>query len=831
MVSGSGAAVAARVTTRMFETAPVSLSHASTAPPDSSPSGIDSVPPIPTPAEPVPDAIAPADMAPRPRWWERSAWYVGSMLLTCVLVFFGLRLDKADPRAPFYYDLDSLLIMPMVKATAERGPGGHWHNERMGAGVSRPDSQQMMDLYDFPVIDLLHFLLIWILSKVISHIVVLYNTYFLLTFPLTTLTAMIAFRHLRLTLPAAAVGGMLYSFLPFHYQRWENHYFLAAYWLVPIALLPVFAICRGTFPFFQRQPDGTYSRRFRSWKSLGYVSLGIAVASAGAYYAFFTCAIMAFAGAYAWAVFRTWRAAAAAGGLIAVVVLVGILHHIPSFRYQWDNGRNPVTDRFPEEADAYGMKLAHLVLPIPDHNLTMLANVRLRYFSPNRPSEGENAGSLGVIGTAGLLALVIMVLLPFRRGWPYGPLAGLTLFTVLLSTIGGFGSVFNLIVSPEIRAYNRSSVFVAFFCLFAALWPVDRFLLTRSGPRASRIRYAAWGAVFFVGFFDQTPHAWFRSKIVRTIDEQAIRFRDDGQFFAEIERAMPAGSKVFCLPYAPFPEHVPIEKMPVYEHSRGYIHTNTLVWSFGAMKGREADAWHYDVAFDKPDDVIRRIVFGGFDGVLIDCRGYPNTKDGNRGALLAAQFKQAYSSLAEILLNQKNARLPEIARPPDGQQLFLDLRPYRDLLQKKDPMLFAAGVKREQDWVALLWLDGFYCPEGPPNYNLLRYGPPHCTAVFVNPSDRTRYFKLTMQFGTDARGPFTVKLSGLVNEEFELDKEPTSWGPPVSRSGLGKQYVVEVPPGRHSIRFRCKPPSHFAPSDYRNLCFFIMQFNREEVFK
>ena len=76
-----------------------------------------------TPGEPLADQIAPADMTPRPRWWERLSWYAGSMLLTCVLVFFGLRLDRVDPRAPFYYDLDSLLMMPMVRPppNADRG--------------------------------------------------------------------------------------------------------------------------------------------------------------------------------------------------------------------------------------------------------------------------------------------------------------------------------------------------------------------------------------------------------------------------------------------------------------------------------------------------------------------------------------------------------------------------------------------------------------------------------------------------------------------------------------------------------------------------------------
>ena len=77
-------------------------------------------------------------MVPPPSLRERLAWYVGHSRLTCVLVFFGLRLDQATLRQPFYYDLDALLILPMVKATAERARG-HWRNERMG-GVTRRSS-------------------------------------------------------------------------------------------------------------------------------------------------------------------------------------------------------------------------------------------------------------------------------------------------------------------------------------------------------------------------------------------------------------------------------------------------------------------------------------------------------------------------------------------------------------------------------------------------------------------------------------------------------------------------------------------------------------------
>ena len=860
----------------MFETAP--------APPPPSPSVLtsDTSPAAP---EPLAGARAPAEMIPPSSLRERLAWYLGALALTCILIFLGLRLDRVNLRAPFYYDLDALLILPMVKATTERGLGGHWRNDRMGAGVTADRPPQIMELHDFPVIDLLHFAVIWLLGKVVTHVVVLFNLYFLLTFPLTTLTAMIVFRHLGLTLPAAAVGGLLYSFLPYHYQRWENHYFLAAYWMVPLALLPVFAICRGRFPFFHRKPDGSYEPRVRSAHSAGFVILGVAVASAGAYYAFFACALTAFAGLYSWAVFRTWRALAAAAGIIAVIVVVGVLHHLPSLIYQWKYASNPITTRQPEEADSYGLKIAHLVLPIPDHNLSVLANLRVRYLVPDRAAEGENSGSLGIVGLSGFVGLLILLLLPYRRGWPYGPLAALTLFAVLLGTIGGLGSVFNLVVMSQIRAYNRISVFIAFFCILAGLWTLDRYLLSRRWPvplhyviyplspplwfllvllrkmgpswrdRADRFKHSlstrtasgtlfAWAGILLIGFLDQTPYAWFKSGITKTINSHAGRFLADEQFFAEIEGTMPPGTKIFCLPYAPFPEHNAIAKMPVYEHARGYIHTRTLVWSYGAMKNREADAWQLNVAtpvMTQPIDklpravaeFLDRIVCAGFDGLLLDTRGFVATKEGDRARAIMEIITHRYVDFVQARtkrLIQDPERLNVIQHRGDGRQYFIDLRPYREELHRALPGYYENLTSKEQDWVALLWLDGFESPEEPIYHDLIRFAPRRASAWFVNPSNRDRKFGLWMTFGADSPGPYQMRLSGLANDEFTLDRPPTDWsGGFPARSGESRYYEVVVPPGRHPIRFHCTPPSHFVPADNRRFCFFIMLFRREEI--
>jgi hypothetical protein len=458
-------------------------------------------------------------------------------------------------------------------------------------------------LHDFPIIDHVHFAFLWLLGRVFDDILVVYNAYSLLCYPLTTLTAMWVMRWLKLSLPTAALGGLIYAFLPYHQERYHYHYFLAAYWWVPVSLVPAFALCRGDFPFFRRGPDGAYPaiaihwarvwgvtkgvfrlnraswksalgwsgrslvwlvRNLFTWRSLAPILIGIVTASAGAYYAFFACATYAFAGMYAWVVHRTWRGAMSAALVIAPVVVTGIAYHIPTVVYQIKHGRNPITDRQAHEADNYGLKLGHLLLPTNDHNFQPFATTRALWAAPERPADSESAGALGFIGGAGLAGLLVLAVLPYRRRWPEGVLVALAVFMILLGSIGALGSIFNLLVTPQIRAYNRISIFIAFLAVFAAMWWLDRFLLTRTSRTMKRLRYPILVGLLVVAYFDQTPWGWnpFNPNGMASIDAFATRYRSDKQFFQEIERSMPPGSQVFCLPYVGFPECPPVYKMP-----------------------------------------------------------------------------------------------------------------------------------------------------------------------------------------------------------------------------------------------------------------------------
>src|SRR5262245_12470694 len=321
-------------------------------PPATSPAPAPS-PPVPVVEGPAPTApaevVAPADLRPPAKWWQRLSWYLGAMLLASILVTCGMQLWKRDLHAPFYYDLDAMLYLPLTRNIIEQGFWNCWHADRMGA----PGRQE---LYDFPIIDFAHFFLMWVLGQILppvldgynNHIapslgfhrfefdaLVVYNAYSLMGYPLTVLTTMWVLRWMKLSLPVAALGGLLYAFLPYHQERYHYHYFLAAYWWVPVSLVPALAICQGNFPFFRRSADGHYAplvinwravwatargavrfsfsawktaigwafratwtalRALFTWRSLGYLALGAVTASAGAYYAFFACATYGFAG-------------------------------------------------------------------------------------------------------------------------------------------------------------------------------------------------------------------------------------------------------------------------------------------------------------------------------------------------------------------------------------------------------------------------------------------------------------------------------------------------------------------------------------------------------
>src|SRR5260370_10987462 len=142
-----------------------------------------------------------------------------SLTLCVAIMVTVMKLTRADLKVPFIYWCDALAVHTMVKGMIDGG--WYWENNFLGA----PGRFQM---FDYPMADNLHFAVMKLISFTVPDFAVVCNVYYLLTFPLITLTSLCVFRCFKISYVPAIVGSLLYTFLPYHFHRSQPHLFLSA---------------------------------------------------------------------------------------------------------------------------------------------------------------------------------------------------------------------------------------------------------------------------------------------------------------------------------------------------------------------------------------------------------------------------------------------------------------------------------------------------------------------------------------------------------------------------------------------------------------------------
>jgi hypothetical protein len=517
------------------------------------------------------------------------------MVLALVGAALVLELWNADLRVPFAYTGDGTLNLTLIKDVLENA----WYFENPDLGA--PDGQE---LYDYPVIsgETLNLLLFRILGLGTGDPALVINLFFLLTFPLVALTAFIVLRRLPVSRGIALVVALLYTFLPYHFQRGEVHVFLAAYYAVPLGAYLAIAVFRGD-PLFGR------------WRPIlitAAMCAVVATASGSGYYAVFTVFLVVVAASLRFLVRREREALVAGGAVVAAIAAVSLLQLAPTLVYRAANGTNDqVAKRYWFESENYSLRLTNLLLPVDGHRIDALARMKTEYVEQIPQTEARSA-TLGLVATVGFLWLVAVGLAAIAgvgRRYAlglYAGLAALTVTSVLVATTGGF-STFIAVIWPQIRSWNRLSVFIAFFSLAAVA-----LLLGGLERRASKPLFVALLAgVLVVGVLDQTTKA-----TVPPYDAVAAAWNDDAAFFSALDDAVPGGARIVQIPYEPFPEP---ENSPVgiYEPAKAYLHAEDVDWSWGAMRGRPED-WAATIAGKPAAEVVAAAREEGFTGILLD---------------------------------------------------------------------------------------------------------------------------------------------------------------------------------------------------------------------
>jgi phosphoglycerol transferase len=597
------------------------------------------------------------------------AWGAAAVAVTCIVTFLALHLWDADMRVPFSYGGDAGQNQLIVKSVLDHG--WYEHNPDLGAPFG-------LKLYDFPVVsgDNLQIVLMKAIGVFTNDSALVINLFFLLTFPLTAAIAYACTRLLSLSRPASAAVAVLFAVLPAHFIRGENHLFIQAYYAVPI----------GAYLALRALDPAPVAWRARRTLAL-ILGACLVVGSAHVYYAAFAMSLLAVA-----AVIRLVggprRSAITAAVFLALVGTVVVANHLPNINYQHQHGKNRATQRPASEAESYGLKVAAMVLPVAHHRLHPLAKLRSRYDDDGtqlQEGDPQALGTVGTIGFVGLLVFGLAVLVDRRRRFDPPPLvvglAALTIAAVVIGTVGGFSSVFSYVVTAQLRAWGRISVFIAFFSLVAVALAGDRLV-----PRVGRHdALAVLAAIVLVGCLDQTNGSSKPAYASVQAD-----YRSDAAFVKQIEQRLPAGAAVYELPYEPFPEPQPqwIPGSGPYDLARGYIHSHDLRWSYGLMKGRLGD-WNAAVMQLPPALLAQAVVTAGFSGIYLDRQGYA---DNGRHALEG--------------LTEETSETP--IDSPNGRLAFLDLRAYAQRLRgQHTPSEMAALRDRVLVPTVVIWGGGF----------------------------------------------------------------------------------------------------------------------------
>jgi hypothetical protein len=683
----------------------------------------------------------------------------GLALLSAVLV---LELWDADLRVPFAYLVDAVFYLMVIKAVLDHG----WVGENPNLGA--PFGQQ---LWDFPSVngDALQLAIVKGFGLFTHDPALVMNLFFLLTFPLTGVVAFLVLRAFGASRGSALVCAVLYALLPFHFER-DEHIFFASYYTVPLGCYLALSVLGGRTLVSRASPRTT---------ALTLV-LCVIVGAASTYYAVFTVTLIAIATFVALLGGSGLRAVAGGAATAGVIGVTMVALLAPTLVYWAEHGENNTERRRPVDTEFYSLKLPQLVLPVAGHRVPELAELRQRYDANFGQTEG-NSNALGAAATLGFFVLVgTAIAAPMRRrrrpGLLDGP-AALTAGVLVLALTGGLAGLFSLYVNPQIRAWNRMSVFIGFFALLAVALLLDRLrALFRRRSFNALLAPGVLAVVLVVGALDQTSRPNEAQR-----DLRAAAHRSDADFFREVERRLGSG-EIFQLPAVRFPEFGSMHRMSDYDHARGYLHTSeNLHWSYGAQKGRPED-WTAALENMPAQQVVAGAVAAGFDGVYVDRAAYPD---------------------AALGLEEELRQILQVAPlvSPDQRLVFYDARPFARALRtgySADELeaLRLATLKPLQ----VSWSEGFYGPE-------------------TNGTQEWRWAARRASIGLEIEGPKRVVLfRALVTTGHEQPYDTTVRYPDghvqrlsVSSAAVPLERQFEVPPGLSLIQFETAAPS--SPTD------------------
>jgi phosphoglycerol transferase len=575
-------------------------------------------------------------------------------------VYFFLGLKNVDLNVPFRYEGDAFGCLTAAQNFIT-GNGRYLYTNMGAPGV--------VSIANWPDSSNIHYFGMWILSLFIKEPGLLINIFYILTYIFISISATISLRLLNITPMTSILGGVLYSLLPYHFYRGENHLFLSVYTIVPFACVLILWIINGEICFNKIKPtsDKFYKNIFSVFNYKINISIIIAIFIGMdlSYYIFFSCLGISFAIIWNFLQERNFRKTFSSAVILLTVIISTLVNLIPYIITIFNGIESGIAGtRDSHGVEFFSLKISQLVLPVPNHRIHFFFRIR-RYYDDkilNNPNENYMS-SLGLLISAGLIISFLIGMMRFRNTGKNRPVeagiqhsAVLNVFMVILGITGGISSLIAFII-PSIRCYNRLSIYIAFYSLYIVVYYLNYFLLKLKTRNISKMVIIA--VIGILSALDMVS----ASNAVKG-REREEQYYTHKEFVKKIEDVTPAGSMIFQLPFVPSDHHTGFGNMGKYQQFFPFIHSNSLRWSYRAQQGSEIEKWQNRIGCMPVESMLKHLAGTGFMGLYIDTFGYTNAE---------------YNNLKYDILTTTGVK-PIISK--DGRMVYFYLEKYFEDLKK-----------------------------------------------------------------------------------------------------------------------------------------------------
>ncbi len=485
----------------------------------------------------------------------------------------------------------------------------------------------------------------------------------------------------------AFAGSLLFGLCPYVQYRLSYHLSLAAVECIPLGFLFCFWLLED--PKFN-QPGRNW---FRYRRNLAALLLSFLIANNGmVYYPYFTCFLLVVTGAYLAFDGRSVRKAVPAVITIAMIcgwLAIGFLPTILGALQGAGNAATYGAARGVSRASVYGLDIKALLLSPKGYGLPMIAE---RYKNFLDISNEKNAAYMGITAILGFFGLLFLLI----TDRPAGPaeeteylrrarfLAKLNIAAVLLAVYNGI-CIFVSILVTQISCYNRISPFLVFASVLLVCLTLEELLRKFGNARFGKL-IPLFAALLFVYSFWEQQDVYLNITDPGRVQLNRTEAKSDEAFFRAMEEEAGAGAMVFNLPYMKSFENGRTNRLYDYDHYKGYLYSDSIRWSFGAMPGTENNSWYFSTASLPEDALVYELSEKGFQGIYLNLDGY----DAEEGPRLASALQAA-------------AGAQEVLKDEDASKLYISLEHY----QKPDKVPEAIAYPP-----IYFWLDDLFAEHG-----------------------------------------------------------------------------------------------------------------------